>query len=232
MWRKWSPSDVKGLVAAIAAVVVLGAAAATTLGGFSATVANPTNSFSSGTIQLEEGVGSTTCFSTGSGSGGSVTASNASTCSSIDDLGGSIDQVPDGPPVATTVTVTNAGNDGTTVASLVPSACTAGAASDDGGYVGADTSGFCGKVDVTIANTTSGATDQCVYPTQVAQCPAPSSADTLAGLASQSFTTDPMSPLAAGASATYVITVQLDGSATNADQGLTATIPLTWSISQ
>ena len=39
-----------------------------------------------------------------------------------------------------------------------------------------------------------------------------------------------MSTLAAGASASYVITVQLDSSATNADQGLTATIPLTWSI--
>ena len=41
-----------------------------------------------------------------------------------------------------------------------------------------------------------------------------------------------MSPLAAGPTATYVITVELDPGATNADQGLTATIPLTWSITQ
>ena len=41
-----------------------------------------------------------------------------------------------------------------------------------------------------------------------------------------------LSALAAGGSATYVITVQLDATATNADQGLTATIPLTWSITQ
>ena len=41
-----------------------------------------------------------------------------------------------------------------------------------------------------------------------------------------------LSPLAAGASATYVISVELDPGATNADQGLTATIPLTWSITQ
>ncbi len=229
---KWIRDDIKGLAVALGAVALLGLTAATTLGGFSATVANTTNQFSSGTIQLKEGVGSTTCFSTGAGSGGSVTAANAGTCSSIDDLGAAMDQVPGGTPVSTTVTVTNVGNVATTSASLVASACSAAAASDDGGYVGADSGGFCGKVDVTLANTTSGATDQCVYPTQVATCPAPSGADTLAGLASQTFSTPALSALAAGGSATYVITVQLDGGATNADQGLTATIPLTWSITQ
>ena len=80
--------------------------------------------------------------------------------------------------------------------------------------------GFCGKVDVTIANTTSGATDQCAYPTLAGSCPAPSSAETLASLASQTLSTPALSALAAGGSATYVITVQLDASATNADQGL------------
>ena len=211
---------------------VLGLTAATTLGGFSATVANTDNRFSSGTIQLEEGIGSTTCFSTGSGGGGSVTTANAASCSSIDDLGAGTDQVPGGTPVSTTVTVTNVGNDDTTTASLVASSCSAAAASDDGGYVGADTVGFCGRVDVTIANITSGAAEKCVYPTQVGSCPAPSNADTLASLASQTLATPAMSALAAGVSATYVITVQLDAGATNADQGLTATIPLTWSIAQ
>jgi hypothetical protein len=229
---KWRRDDVKGLVVALGAVALLGLTAATTLGGFSATVANTANQFSSGTIQLKEGVGSTTCFSTGTGGGGSVTAADASTCSSIDDLGGSVDQVPGGTPVSTSVTVSNVGNDGTTTGSLVASACSAGAAADDGGYVGADTAGFCGKIDVTIANTTPGAADQCVFPTLVGGCPAPSSADTLASLTAQTFSTPAMSPLAAGGSATYVITVQLDPGATNADQGLTATIPLTWAITQ
>jgi hypothetical protein len=42
-----------------------------------------------------------------------------------------------------------------------------------------------------------------------------------------------MSALAAGGVATYTITVQLDSTAaTNADQGLTATLPFTWAISQ
>jgi len=226
-------ADRKGLAAAVVAVVALGATAGVTLGGFSATINNPTNTFSSGTIQLEEGVASTTCYSTGSGSGGSVTANNEGTCSG-DDLGAALDQVPAGTPVSTTVTLTNVGNVGTTGASLVTGACTASAASDDNGYVGADLTGnaFCGEVDVTIANTTSGATDACVFPTQTAACPSLSNSDTLADLASQTFSTTPMSALASGASATYVITVELDPGATNADQGLTATIPLTWSITQ
>jgi hypothetical protein len=228
----WLRDDIKGLAVALVAVALLALTAATTMGAFSATVANPSNHFSSGTIQLEEGVASTTCFSTGSGSGGSVNAANDGNCSSIDDLGAAADQVPGGTPVSTTVTVTNVGNDGTTTASLVASACSAGAASDDGGYVGADTAGFCGKVDVTIANTTSGATDRCVYPTLAGSCPVPSSAETLASLSSQTLGTPALSALAAGGAATYVITVQLDASATNADQGLTATIPLTWSITQ
>ena len=85
---------------------------------------------------------------------------------------------------------------------------------------------------MTVANTTSGATDKCVYPTQAAACPALSNTSTLAGLASTTFNAVPLTTLAAGASATYVVNVQLDATATNADQGLTATVPFTWSISQ
>jgi hypothetical protein len=224
-------ADRKGLAAAIVAVVALGATAGMTLGGFSATIENPTNTFSSGTIQLEEGVASTTCFSTGTGTGGSVDSANTGTCSSEDDLGAALDQVPGGTPVSTTVTLTNVGNVGTTASELAAGACSAAAAADDDAYVGADTAGYCGEVDVTVANTTTGATDACVYPTQVAACPAMSNTYTLASMASTNFTA-PMSPLAASASATYVITVELDPGATNADQGLTATIPLTWSITQ
>jgi hypothetical protein len=223
-------ADRKGLAAAVVAVVALGATAGMTLGGFSATVDNPTNTFSSGTIQLEEGVASSDCFSTGTGSGGTVSAANTGTCAG-DDLGASLKQVPAGTPVATTVTLTNVGNVATTASELATGACSAAAAADDNGYVGQDTSGFCGEVDITVANTTAGASDACVFPTQVAACPALSNANTLADMASTNFTA-PMSPLAPSASATYVFTVQLDTGATNADQGLTATIPLTWSITQ
>jgi len=222
----------RSLAASLVAVVALAATATYTLGGFSAGIANSTSTFSSATIQLLESNGATTCYSTGTGAGGSVTAANTNGSCSINALVGTLDQVPGGAALTTTLTFTNVGNHNATVASMVTAACTAAAASDNGGYTGSDTAGFCGKVDVTVANTTAGATDKCVFPTQVAACPALSNTNTLAGLASTTFNAVPLTALAAGASATYVVNVQLDATATNADQGLTATVPFTWSISQ
>jgi hypothetical protein len=224
----------RGLLVSVAAVVALATTAAFTLGAFSATIVNPTSNFSSATIQLEEGNGVTTCYSTGTGAGGSVASANTNSTCAINVLTGTLGQVPGGTALTSTITLTNAGNHAASVASLVAGLCTAAAASDANGYVGADLASnvFCGKVDVTIANTTSGATDKCVYPTQAGLCPALSNTYNLSTLASQSFSTTPMSALAAGASATYVVTAQLDATATNADQGLTATLPFTWSISQ
>ena len=64
------------LVASLAAVSALAMTASSTLGGFSAGISNSASTFSSATVQLEEYNGTTTCYSTGSGSGGSVTATN------------------------------------------------------------------------------------------------------------------------------------------------------------
>jgi hypothetical protein len=115
---------------------------------------------------------------------------------------------------------------------LVTGACSQATASDSSGYVGSDSS-FCNKVDITVANMTTGATDRCVYPSQAAACPALANTNNLSNFASTTFNAVPLSVLAAGASATYAVTTQLDsGVATNADQGLTATVPFTWSISQ
>lgn len=221
-----------GLGVSLAAVAALATTTAFTLGGFSAAISNSTSTFSSATIQLEESNGVTTCYSTGTGAGGSVTVANSNTTCTINALVGTLDQVPTGTTLTTTLTFTNAGNHAATVASMVTSACGVTNASDDVGYAGSDTAGFCGRVDVTVSNTTAGATDKCVYPTQVAACPSLSNVNTLSGLASTTFNAAPVSTLAAGASATYVITDQLDTTATNADQGLTATVPFTWTISQ
>lgn len=225
----------RALVASLAAVAALGMTASSTLGGFSAGISNTTSTFSSATVQLEESNGTTICYSTGSGAGGSVTATNSNTTCTINGLVGTLDQVPAGTALTTTLTFTNVGNHAVTVASLVMGACTQATASDANAYVGSDTS-FCNKVDVTIANTTTGATDKCVYPTQTAVCPALANTYNLSTLAAQSFTAagpGPLSALAAAATATYVVTVQLDsGVATNADQGLTATVPFTWNVSQ
>jgi hypothetical protein len=223
------------LVASLAAVAALGMTASSTLGGFSAGISNSTSNFSSATIQLEESNGGTTCYSTGTGTGGSVTTSNSNTACTINGLVGTLDQVPGGTALTTTLTFTNVGNHAVTVASLVMGACTQTTASDANGYVGSDTS-FCNKVDVTIGNTTTGATDKCVYPTGTATCAALSNTYNLSTLAGQTFTAagpGPLSVLAPAGTATYVVTVQLDsGVASNTDQGLTATVPFTWSISQ
>ena len=118
---------------------------------------------------------------------------------------------------------------------MVTGACTQATASDANAYVGSDTS-FCNKVDVTIANTTTGATDKCVYPTQAAVVPGAGEHLQPVHLGKhdvQRRGPGPLSVLAPAGTATYVVTDQLDsGVATNADQGLTATLPFTWSISQ
>ena len=104
--------------------------------------------------------------------------------------------MPGGTPLSTTLTFTNVGNHNATVASMVTGACTQATASDANGYVGSDTS-FCNKVDVTIANTTTGAADKCVYPTPAGVCPALSNTYNLATLAGQTFNAVPISVLAA-----------------------------------
>ncbi len=92
------------------------------------------------------------------------------------------------------------------------------------------TQGFCGKVDVTIANTTAGT---CVFPAGSGACPSLSSSATLALLAAGSSQTPiALGALAAGATDTLQFTVGLDSSATNPDQALAASLPLTWELSQ
>jgi hypothetical protein len=160
-----------------------------------------------------------------------VSGTNTNTTCTINDLVGTLDQVPGGTALSTTLTFTNAGNHNATVASLVSGACTQATASDANAYAGSDTT-FCNKIDVTVGNSTTGVTDKCVYP-KAAACPALSNTYNLATFASTTFNAVPLTVLAAGASATYVVTVQLDSTAANnADQGLTATVPFTWSISQ
>ena len=120
------------------AAAALGMTASSTLGGFSAGINNSTSTFSSATIQLEESNGTTTCYSTGTGTGGSVTAANTNSTCTINDLIGTLDQVPGGTALTTTLTFTNAGNHNATLASMVTGACTQATASDANGYIGSD----------------------------------------------------------------------------------------------
>lgn len=214
------------LATAALAVVALSTTAMTSLAGFSAQIVNNSNTFSAGTMQLEESQGATNCFSTGSGAGGTV-SSNSATCA-INKLVGTLDQVPVGTPLTTTVTMKNNGNVTASLESLVFSACTAAGSSDAGGYVGSDTAGFCGKVDFNV-----GIATKCLYPANAAAaCPStPTSAGTLAAAATvgtiNQASTPAMVLLAPGASQAYTFTAMLDTSATNADQGLAASMTMT-----
>ncbi len=222
--------SLRSVAAAGAVVVGFGAAAIGALSGVSGATTGPTSVVGSGQVQLREGVGSTTCFSTGLGS---KRGGPAGACNSINDLGAATDQTPGTAPTSTTVTVTNVGSVGTSVASLSGGTCRAAAAADNAGFTGSDLARFCNSIDLTIANRTPGAHYRCVFPAMtVDACPAPSRSGTLAELANRTLTGPGMSPLASGASATYAFTVRSDPSQTNADQGLTAALPLTWTISQ
>lgn len=216
------------LATASLAVVALSTTAMTSLAGFSAQIVNNANTFSAGTMQLSESSGATTCYSTGSGIGGTVTAANSANCA-INKLVGTLDQVPAGTPLSTTITMKNIGTTSASLESLAFSACSAAAASDTNGYVGSDTSGFCGKVDFSVGYGTT-----CLYPANATTACAttPTSAGTLAGAATVGTITNSSTPglvlLAPGTSQAYTFTVMLDHSATNADQGLKASQTMTW----
>jgi hypothetical protein len=218
--KKWL-----GLGAAVMATAAFSLTAVATLGGFSASIVNPTNQAVSGTVQLKEGVAATACYSTGTGTGGSVGAANSSTCS-VNLFGGLTKSLP-GTKASTTVTLTNVGNTTGTSLVLTPGTCASSAASNDGGYVGSDTT-FCTKMYVTVQNKATAA--KCVYPASTtAACPTtPTSAGTLAGLGAAGALT--LGALAVNAKDTLVITVMLSPSANNSDQGLAATMPMTWEL--
>ena len=230
-----------GLAAALVAVGALGLTAAVTLAGFTATVTSPTNSYSSGTLLLSAQTNADTpCLSSANTTGGITTNVN-STCAS-NNFGGSTapGAKPGGTPTANTVVLTNTGSL-TAVAglSLTVGGCTvtgnpvgtgANAAS-----TGSDTAGFCGKVDVQVEDDTVAGTPSCLYGGTVGSaCPATMSntynLTTLAGLGSLGLKTN-FAPGAANAR-TLKIVVGLDTTATNPDQGLTATLPMTWNLAQ
>lgn len=186
---------------------------------FTASINNSTNTIGSGTLLLSETQGATTCLSSAAGT---VTVANAGTCATINKLGGSVIAKP-GETFTSTVTITNSGTTSASTFTLTPAGCTTTA---NGAVNGTDQAGFCGKVNLTINDDTN---TRCVFPASTtAACAAPSSTNTLASLGTTAITLN--APLAAGASRSFTFTVQLDGSATNAHQGLRASDALLWSI--
>ncbi len=216
----------------LASAALAATAVSSSLGGFSATVTNNAGAAGSGTLLLQEGIPASTCISTGTGatSSSSVSTNDNTTCPT--DLFASTNLAPGLSPASVTVTLTNPGSLAGSSLSFAPGSCVGGnntspVSGVTNTYFGTDTAGFCGKVDVTIENDT-GASPACVFPTASSTaCGVPSSSGTLANLTSET-----LPGIAAGAHATYKVSIVLDPSATNADQGLQATVPLTWTLNQ
>jgi len=206
----------RGLAAALVATAALAMTAATTLGAFTASITNKTNTFAAGTLVLKESNASASCYSTGTGSGGTVTT-NTQTCS-INLFGGATKQVPGGAATTTTVTFTNVGNTQATPVTLTSSTCTVTrTTATSAGYYGSDAT-FCGKV--TVQAQVTGTTSKCLYPASTtAAC-----GTTFGSLASFSSKTYALKALApnSGSSDVVVIKVKLSSTATNADMGLKA----------
>lgn len=206
---------------------LLAVTTAVSLGGFTSTIVNPTNTFSSGTVVLSESNGVTTCDSTGgTGAGGVITATNSSNCVTIDDLGAPVNQGPGSAANTQTLTLKNVGTINGSTFTVAGGACAVTNATGTGGYNGADAA-FCSKVNVSIFNTTTG---NCVYPAGAGACPVLSNTRTLTTLGGAGALS--LGALAAGATDSVVVSTQIDASATNIDQGLKATIPFTWNLNQ
>jgi hypothetical protein len=211
----------------IASLVALGVAAlgvTGSLSGFTASIDNNANAAGTGSVVMKEVSGATTCYSTATGSSIST---NASTCPTIDKLGGNLTMEPGTASESTVpVTITDIGTSPVTTSfTLTPGGCTASA---NGTPAGSDTAGFCGEVDVAIWDSTDGV---CVVGPSGANSAGtcvPSSANTLASLGSTPLSLSV--PVAAGGSKTFSILTEIDPGATNADMNLQAADSLTWTF--
>jgi hypothetical protein len=180
-----------------------------TLSGFTAAITNSTNTVTTGSLVLQEGVGSNaTTFTCTSVDGANITQ-NVSTCATINKFGGTGYQtmVP-GTTVSQNVTFKNAGTLNASTFTLAPAGCTQSAV---GTFSGSATD-LCAKLALVVTQSGTPATTVYTGP--------------LGGFsASKGLTT-----LAAGASSTFTFAVTLDSNAGNAYQGLQASVPMTWTL--
>ncbi len=196
------------LLAGIFAAVLLSLSLTGTLSGFAASITNSSNTAAAGTLIMQEQSANAgvTCLST---DGGSV-STNAATCSTINKFGGSTTMTP-GVTVNTPITIKNTGTAAASTFTLTPGAtCTQSTPTAATG----NATDLCAKMNLVI---TSGSTT--VFSGTLA---------TFKGAAASAFTM-PAAP-AAGVSTPFNFAVTLDQSAGNAYQGLSASMPMTWTF--
>ncbi|NRG41290.1 hypothetical protein GTU73_16955 [Rathayibacter sp. VKM Ac-2804] len=199
------------LATSVAAAALLSVSMSGTLSGFVASITNTNNTAASGSLVMEEkstGANPVTCLST---DGGSV-STNTATCSTINKFGGSTTMIP-GQTVTTAITIKNAGTVSANTFTLTPGAKCEQTANTAAGTLSGTATDFCSKLNVVI---TSGSTT--VYS---------GTAAALAGSAAKSLAT---APVTAGTSTPFTIAVTLDSSAGNTYQGLSGSLPLTWTF--
>lgn len=222
--RRWFPLVWLGSAAA-AVLMVLGVSGS--LSGFSASITNNSNTVASGRLTMSEtGV---------SGVGGTNTCDSPDATCSLDKFGGQTAMVPDtttltgSAPTGTIpadgdadqnigiVQITNTGTIPASSLTLTGGTCAASSGS------GAD---LCGVLDVAVYASTTAPTvgTASSYGTQKFY----GTATALAAESGLSVASD----VASGGSEYLTFVVWLDSSTPNADQGLTASEPLTWTLTQ
>ena len=223
------------LAAGVLGSAVLALSTTASLGGFTASISNTGDKAQSGSLLMQEqvtptGGTTTTCLSTG---GGTAITTNANAACAANKFGALTNTVP-GASSFSTVVVANQGSVAANSFSMGAGTCVATPTAPTGAIatnVGSDTAGFCGKMDITIEDDT--ATPTCVYPAAAGACPALSTTYNLTSLTTFAPAATPVAltaPVAAGGSRTYKVTVGLDTSATNADQAMAATQPITFTF--
>lgn len=223
------------MAAGVVGVAALAIGTTASLGGFSASITNTGDQVQTGSLLMKEDVTptggtTTTCLSTAAGA-----TTNANPACASNKFGALANAIP-GASSFSTVVVTNQGSVVANSFSLGVGACTATGTAPTGATatnLGSDTAGFCGKVDVTIEDDTGPAT--CVDPAQAGACPALSTAYNLTTLTAFAPTTAPKAlaaPVAVNGARTYKVAVGIDASATNADQAMQATEPITFTFGQ
>ena len=222
------------IAAGVVGSAVLALSTTASLGGFTASVTNTGDKAQSGSLIMQEqvtptGGTTTTCLSTGTGTAITTNANSGCTANKF----GALTNTAPGASSFSTVVITNQGSLAANTFSMGVGACTATPTAPPGPPP--RTSAVTPQASAgrwTSRSRTSPARPRVSIrrvPALARPCRTPSTCS-LATFAPVATPVALTAPLAAGAARTYKVTVGLDASATNADQAMAATQPITFNF--
>jgi hypothetical protein len=219
--RRLAPA---ALIAGVAASAAIALSMTGALGAFTAQITNSANSAATGTLTMQEtGLNSAgTSVNCSSTDGGSV-STNTATCSTISKYGYSTTMVP-GTAVNTTISIKNTGTVTANTFTLTPQTCS----QSNSGLANGTATDLCAKMTVTVSESVTLAGGSAVPVT-----PAPISTRTLAAFGPTPAVALPFGALPAGATATFVFSVNLPSQGNTMDntyQGLAASQQMIWNF--